>query len=69
MFSISAEDQGRDLGTVYSTNSDTLRDFGAAYMRDPKTRGEVTLKDPDGRAIASFDIWQDKWAETAETIE
>ncbi|MCA0948463.1 hypothetical protein LCM08_26330 [Salipiger pacificus] len=69
MFSISAEDQGRDLGTVYSTSSDTLRDFGAAYMRDPKTRGEVTLKDPEGRAISSFDVWQDKWAETAETIE
>ncbi len=69
MFSISANDQGRDLGTVYSTSSDTLRDFGAAYMRDPKTRGEVTLKDSDGRAIASFDIWQDRWLETAETIE
>ncbi|ATG37974.1 MAG: hypothetical protein HEP70_20090 [Rhodobiaceae bacterium] len=69
MFSISAEDQGDNLGTVYSSSSETLRAFGAAYMRDPKTRGEVTLKDPSGRPIASFDVWQDKWSETAETIE
>ncbi|SFQ68447.1 hypothetical protein SAMN05421853_1213 [Roseivivax halotolerans] len=69
MFSISAEDEGRNLGTVYSTSPDTLREFGAAYMRDPKTHGEVTLKDPDGRAIATFDLWQNRWAETAEAIE
>ena len=69
LFSLSAEEDGRSLGTVYSTSSKTLRVFGAAYMRDPKTRGEITLKNPEGRAVASFDVWQDKWSETAETFE
>lgn len=69
MFSLAADDQGQNLGTVYSTSPDTLREFGAAYMRDPRTRGNITLRSPEGRAIATYDAWMEQWFETAEALD
>lgn len=61
MFAIRAAEGGEDLGEVQSSNPTLLRAFGAAYMRDPKAKGEVALFGPDGQLVATYDIWQDQW--------
>ena len=63
MYSLSADDEGMNLGTIFSGSSDVLRAFGAAYMRDPQTRGAVVLRDPEGSVLATFDIWMSRWEE------
>lgn len=65
MFSIIAKHQDKHLGTIHSESEEILRNFGAAYMRDRQTVGEVHLHSPDGAALATFDMWQDRWTEVA----
>lgn len=61
MFAIRTAEGGEDLGEVRSSNPALLRAFGAAYMRDPKAKGEVALFGPNGQLVATYDIWQDRW--------
>jgi hypothetical protein len=49
------------IGVVSSTDEGLLRTFGAAYMRDRSTTGEVALYGPNGQEISGFDVWQDRW--------
>lgn len=65
MFSMCSEDDAIDLGVIYSPSPDTLRRFGASYMVDRDTSGTLKILDPNGATIATFDIWQSKWVETA----
>lgn len=66
LLSLKADDAVQDLGTVYSTDEATLRAFGKSYMNDPQTIGSLTLCDPSGLPIASFDVWTNDWKEAAD---
>ena len=67
LFTLKSEDETHDLGKVYSDNEATLRTFGASYMRDPKTSGSLALCNPNGKVVATFDVWIGDWTEAAET--
>jgi len=61
------EDDALDLGVVYAPSEQTLRRFGASYMQDKQTSGSLKIIDPQGITIATFDIWQNKWVEAADS--
>ncbi|MEL8054576.1 MAG: hypothetical protein AAGK66_00340 [Pseudomonadota bacterium] len=66
LFSMKSEDDGVDLGVVYSPSPDTLRVFGASYMLDKETSGTLKILDPEGADFATFDVWQSEWILAAD---
>jgi len=67
LFSMQSDDEGLDLGIVYASSEETLRLFGASYMHDRETSGSLMIVSPKGVAIATFDVWQDRWVDAADT--
>lgn len=61
LYAMQSEDDGVDLGVVYSPSPDTLRVFGASYMQDKETSGTLAILDPKGAVYATYDVWQNKW--------
>ena len=61
LYSMQSEEDGVDLGVVYSPSPNTLRVLGASYMQDKETSGTLKILDPQGAAYVSYDVWQNKW--------
>lgn len=66
LYSMRSEDEDLDLGIVYASSQETLRLFGATYMHDSETSGSLMIVSPKGVAIATFDVWQNRWVDAAD---
>lgn len=66
LYSMRSEDEDLDLGIVCASSQETLRLFGATYMHDSETSGSLMIVSPKGVAIATFDVWQNRWVDAAD---
>ena len=49
---------------IYGTNEFTLRIVGLDHHRAAPSKPVLTLKNPEGDAVATMDIWATDWTET-----
>lgn len=64
LFTLEAEYVGQSTPqAIYGTDENTLRMVGRDHHRAASIKPILTLKAPDGTAIATMDEWADDWAE------